>query len=263
MNCLWTIRVGRDTTAAATFRWLQIRWLQIGVLALLSGFCLAQERGGTDPRAAMPLIQEVLSKAQLSGSLEYWGRCEPHKVYPDFPQLRWPTGHDSSPLGFLQAMFDVDPTMRVTQEADGKVRMAETDIPNDLLNVKIHHLSFYPVDASESDPVHGSGMALLAILETAEVAAFGKAHNIEGLPYPDKAHILPGNCCGGGRIMHGELDDVTVSQALDYVLQTFPGFWLYENCQSSEGSRKVFFNFYPTLPASVYTRKTVPTMEKK
>ena len=49
--------------------------------------------------------------------------------------------------------------------------------------------------------------------------------------------MLPGNCCGGGQVMHGELDDVTVSQALDYVLDAFPGFWVYENCVKKEGER--------------------------
>jgi hypothetical protein len=250
MSRLYTTRFGGATLATVTFCWL------------LSSACLAQ-RGGTDPRAAQPLLTEVLSKARLSGSLEYSGVCDFHKVYPDFPQLRWPTGHDSSPLEFLRTMFDVDPYMRVTQDSDGKIRMVETDVPSDLLNVKIHHLSFYGSGASESDPVHGPRMALLAILEAPEVVAFGKAHSIEGLPSPDKGLIMPGDCCGSGRIVHGELNDVTVSQALDYVLQTFPGFWLYENCAGSEGERTVFFNFYSILPASVYTRKTVPSSENK
>jgi len=258
MNFSYSARVGRGTIPAAIFC-----WPKMALLLFLLGSCVAQERGGLDPRAAMPLVREVLSKAQLSGSLEYWGACAPQKPYPDFPQLRWPTGHDNSPLEFLQAMFDVDLYMRVAQEGDGKIRMVETDVPSDLLNVKIHHLSFYRSDASENDPVHGPGMALRAILETPEVMTFGKAHNIGGLPSPDKMHILPGDCCGGGRIVHGELDDVTVSQALDYVLQTFPGFWLYENCNDQEGGREVFFGFFINLPASAYARKTVPSIERK
>jgi hypothetical protein len=48
--------------------------------------------------------------------------------------------------------------------------------------------------------------------------------------------------------MHGELDDVTVSQALDYVRRTFPGFWIYENCISPEGERSVYFNFVDVSP---------------
>jgi hypothetical protein len=256
MNCTYTGRVGGGTISA------RICWPMAALLFLL-GPCLAQERGGLDPRAARPLITEVLSKAQLSGSLEYSGVCDFHKVYPDFPQLRWPTGHDSSPLEFLQTMFDVDPYMRVTQDSDGKIRMVETDVPSDLLSVQIQHLSFYPADARQSDPVHGPGMALLAISETPEVVAFGKAHSIEGLPSPDKELIMPGDCCGGGRIVHEELDDVTVSQGLDYILLTFPGFWLYENCPGPEGVRTVYFTFYPNLPASAYTRKTVPSWENK
>jgi hypothetical protein len=253
MSRFFIARVGEGIIASATSC-----WPTIAVLLFLSASCLAQARGGLDPRAAMPLVQEVLSKAQLSGSLEYWGACA-----SDFPQLRWPTGHDSSPLEFLQAMFDVDPYMRVTQDSNGKIRMVETDVPSDLLNVKIHHLSFFSAEARESDPVHGPRMALLAILKTPEVMAFGKAHNIEGLPSPDKGFMFPGDCCGGGRIVSGELDDVTVAQALDYVLQTFPGFWLYENCRASERGRTVSFNFYPSLSASVYTRNRVPSLENK
>ena len=49
---------------------------------------------------------------------------------------------------------------------------------------------------------------------------------------------------GGGGIMHGELDDVTVSQALDYVVQTFPAFWVYEDCVTKEGARSVYVNVY-------------------
>ena len=123
------------------------------------------------------------------------------------------------------------------------IRMMETSVPTDLLNLKIHHVSFFSRHASESHAVYGPRMALLAILESPEVVAFGKEHNISGLPSPDKGIVMPGDCCGGGRVVQGELDDVTVSQALDYVLQTFPGYWIYENCVSKDGERSVYFNF--------------------
>ncbi|MGD0567496.1 MAG: hypothetical protein ABSA78_03745 [Candidatus Sulfotelmatobacter sp.] len=154
--------------------------------------------------------------------------------------------HDYSgpPKEVLGKMFADDPRMGVTQEEGGMVRMIEKDVPTDLLNFKIHHLSFFPSDASASDPVHGPQMAVLAILENPEVMAFRKAHNIG--PFADR-FSLPGNCCGGGRIMHGELDDVTVSQALDYVLQTFPGLWIYENCVGAEGERSDYLNVFDAL----------------
>jgi hypothetical protein len=145
----------------------------------------------------------------------------------------------------LQKVFSNDPHMRVTQEEGGVIRIMETDVPTDVLNLKIHHLSFFPPDASESDAVHGAGMALLVILRSPEVVAFRKAHNIDGSVSPlHDGTIMPGDCCGGGRVVHGELEDVTVSQALDYVLQTFPGFWLYENCVTDEGARSIYINFH-------------------
>ena len=40
-----------------------------------------------------------------------------------------------------------------------------------------------------------------------------------------------------------ELNDVTVEQALNAVLQTFPGFWLYQNCHDPRGRRKISVGF--------------------
>lgn len=87
-------------------------------------------------------MQKILSSAQLSGSLEYWGVCDVFKPRPEFPKLRPVSGHEGSAREVLQEVFADDTKMRVTQESDGKVRMVETDVPKDLLEVTIHHLSF-------------------------------------------------------------------------------------------------------------------------
>jgi hypothetical protein len=57
------------------------------------------------------------------------------------------------------------------------------------------------------------------------------AFRLEGV-YPDLPEVP------------GELNDVTVSQALDYVLETFPGYWVYENCTTPDGGRSINFEFY-------------------
>jgi hypothetical protein len=44
---------------------------------------------------------------------------------------------------------------------------------------------------------------------------------------------------------------VTVSEALDYILKTYPGFWAYEECKGEAGSRKVFFQFFPSVSEEV------------
>jgi len=146
-----------------------------------------------------------------------------------------------TPVEVLREIFETDPKMRVAQESDGKIRMVETDVPNDLLNVKIHHLSFHDGPMSR-----GPGMALIAILKTPEVMPFRRENSIGPLfeYIGEGSFALPGNCCGRGRSVSGELDDVTVAQALDYVLQTFPGFWLYESCQDPVRGRTAVFGFY-------------------
>jgi hypothetical protein len=45
----------------------------------------------------------------------------------------------------------------------------------------------------------------------------------------------------------GELNNVTVSQALDYMLKTLPGLWVYKNCPGDgKDKRLVLFTFYRT-----------------
>jgi hypothetical protein len=206
--------------------------------------CVGQTGGVGHSVIDLLQIDRVLRAAHVSGSLAY-SSCGFHKTVPDaVPPMRVLPDYSGQPTEVLTKMFADDPLMWVTQDKGGLIRMMERDIPTDLLNFKIHYLSFFPSDASASEPVHGPQMAVLAILENPEVKAFKKAHKIG--PFADR-FMLPGNCCGGGRVMHGELDDVTVSQALDYVLQTFPGLWIYENCVSEEGERTVYFNLFDAL----------------
>jgi hypothetical protein len=58
---------------------------------------------------------------------------------------------------------------------------------------------------------------------------------------------MPGQIAVHGPSVPGELNDVTVAQALDYVLETFPGFWTYQNCHDPEGRRTIFIDFRENL----------------
>jgi hypothetical protein len=213
------------------------RAMLVSALMLVSS-CVGQDRAGVDSRVAPLLIMNVLSAAHVSGSLEYWGRCGPRVWQPDIPKIRELSDYSGSPREVLQRMFADDPKMRVTQEPGGTIRMIETDVPSDLLDVKISHISF--TVHAPANVGNGANSALILILSTPEVKAFRKAHNIGPL---GDAFPAPGNS-GSGRRAYGELDNVTVSQALDYVLQIFPGILIYENCLTEEGGRSVFFNFY-------------------
>jgi hypothetical protein len=207
--------------------------LAMASLLILVGCCLSQTIGGVDQTVAMPAVQKILSSAQLSGSLEYWGLCD-FKLRSEFPRLRPVSGHEGSARDVLQELFADDTKMRVTQESDGKIRMVETDVPKDFLEIKIHHLSF-PSD------YHSGAMALHAIVNTPEVIDFME-RNV-GRKTAWEGWGLPGQIVIHGPSMTGELNDVTVAQALDYVLQTFPGFWIYQNCHNPDGSRKISVSF--------------------
>jgi hypothetical protein len=192
-------------------------------------------------------IGRVFSESDAAGSLEYWGVCN-KEFYPDYPKLRATSDPEASAVESLRKMFSVDPKMRVSQDADGKIRMIEQDVPNDLLDVKIHHLHF-PVE------YHGPAIAVITILKTPEVIAFRREHNIwpvadwfPGISFPSDAFAVDKPS------VYGDLHDVTVRQALDYVLETFHGFWLYENCKGPGGDRTVLIGFLENVPSAVFVQ---------
>jgi hypothetical protein len=208
---------------------------------MLGTYFVGQERGGAPPGDGYVLIGSVLSKAHASGSLEYWGVCNFKEFYPDFPKLRAVPDHEGSAVELLRERFSEDPEMRVSQDRDGKIRMVETDVPTDLLDVKIHHVRWLA-------GYHGPNMAVTAIVTAPEVIAFRREHNLG--PKEEWATSFPvsGDALSFKPSVSGDLEDVTVREALDYVLETFQGFWLYENCKSPEGGRIVHFGFVENVP---------------
>ncbi len=160
-------------------------------------------------------IRDVLQNAHVSGSLEYSASCDSHTGrFPIVPYVHAPS-RSGSPVDDLRSMFGGDSKMRVTQEPSGMVRMVETDVPTDILEVKIQHISFHSVPSS--GPVGGPRLAMMRVFGTSEVKRFLKEHDIandafrlEGI-YPRLPEVA------------GELNDVTVLQALDYILKVLPG----------------------------------------
>ena len=75
--------------------------LVMASLLLLVSSCLSQEKAGVDQTVAVPEVQKILSSAQLSGSLEYWGLCDTSKPRPRQLKLRPVSGHEGSALDVL------------------------------------------------------------------------------------------------------------------------------------------------------------------
>ncbi len=184
------------------------------LLVLCFGCRSTDKRGGTDPKVGLPTLMSVLSKAQLSGSLEYWGVCDVNR----------------------------DAQMQVTQDPTGMIRMIESDVPRDLLDFRINHVSFKLV-SPDGDVVYQPRVALQAIVWAPEVQAFMKTHDIRQTVDFERAGAWPSLPPNAPHISGG-LENVTVSQALDQVVQTFPGLWIYENCSSKKGKRTVDFGIH-------------------
>jgi hypothetical protein len=201
--------------------------------------------GSSSEEAPLLPILEVLDRSRLSGSLEFVGRCV-EGYTPDFPQFRPWEARAGTPLQSIREMLPNNETFQVTIEKGGIVRMIEPDVPTDILNVKISHITLEGSATNGKGAVYDPNDALIAILRTPEVVAFMEAHQIE---WPFHGGGLPGNFIGKwtGDQPHisGSMDNVTVSEALDRILQTFPGVWVYENCpQSKSRKRDVYLGFF-------------------
>jgi hypothetical protein len=136
-------------------------------------------------------------------------------------------------------MFVNDEDMEVTQDQDGHVRMAEKSVPQDLLNVRIGHISFD--DEQNTSPMFIPQNVLWFITHTQEIETFKKDHRIRQLGgmINEASNLVPR--------VSSELNNVTLREALDHVLKTFPGLWVYENCPGSgKNERVVVFAFYRT-----------------
>lgn len=190
------------------------------------------------------LIGDVLRAQHLSGSLVRSGTCRSHYSKIAIPLTVHPPRFSGPTVDVLRDMFAGYDHMRVTQDSTGMIRMVEDGVPTDILNVKIHHLSFDQSSGDSSElenlTLRGPNTAWPTILLAPEVRKFKMDRNIGPDGFP-----LPGNAFNQGLpIISGQLDNVTVSQALDYILKSAPGYWVYENCTTENGRREVLFWFY-------------------
>jgi len=219
-------------------KYSMLRRALVTALAVLMPLCLlAQEETNSRPKLVLPLrpLFESLRRANVSGSLEFSGRCSPWHL-PDWPRWRNLTFSDGNPLQIARETFADDTSIVVTQESDGKIRMIQKSVPTDLLELNISRIQFWDRDFSAHS-------AARAILHSPSVQSYMKGHNIlttdgeavyGGTPsYKDPPHTAL------------SMENVTIAQAMDRILKTFPGLWVYEDCILPDGkSRYVWFSFF-------------------
>jgi hypothetical protein len=184
-------------------------------------------------------IMDVLHEANVSGSLELSG-CT-GELRPIFPQTRSLTARSGSPVQMMREVLAENPTISISQDANGTIRMSGKDVPTSLLNVRISRVAF---EDYAQNPVYTPNDALTAILRAPEVSSFMDEH---GLKLPSGASAAPGHAGPWPTTMpriSGPLDNVTLFEALNEVLKTFPGLWVYWNCPQSDHRVVVRFRFF-------------------
>ena len=146
------------------------------IVGLLVGPRGQEARAAGRKAGSLQRILEVLDRAQLSGSLEFSGRCD-LQDFPDFPQFRAPGMIGGPPSQALREIFADDPAMQIIEDdPSGTIRMTESSVPTDLLSVRISHISF---ENNGNSSVYEPNTALRFILRAPEVVAFMKTHDIE------------------------------------------------------------------------------------
>jgi hypothetical protein len=231
-----------QVTKEQSRRWIVCYITIIVAVSVLITPCMGQDRTKVDPAMTAAMIGRVLAKVHASGSLVYHGQCQASGGTWDLPAVNLPK-HGIAPVQMLREMFGEDSKMQVAQDANGYIRMAETDVARDLLDLRIVQVSF-----STGSTLNNPNIALTQIMGTPEMKDYMIVRNIG--PVSDSYRLIVPSSPDAPHIS-GDLYFVTVSEALDYILKTYPGFWAYEECPGENGGRKVFFRFFPTVSQEV------------
>ena len=233
---LW-IRAGAIAVIERRWMMCRISILWLGAIIATACLCCAQGvKSGRKDFAARLTLAEVLRKTPFSGSLEYSGVCDMSQELPVLPTVSVPLKErSSSALVMLREIFADDHKMQVTQKTGGMIRVVESGVPKELLDITIRKLSLNDI----YDPKSAEAM----IISAPEVQDFMKAHGIERDPFRGGVRGLRQGPEPGLPHISEDLDNVTVEQALDHLLMTFRGVWVYQNCLSDTGGRVVAFDY--------------------
>jgi hypothetical protein len=223
----------------------------LGLLFVFAG-CLGTSTVG-QPSGEFPttgdLIANFLAKYKLanSASLVYTGRCDNYQVVDRVPpRLHVSRTEDAGKA--LSEIFADDPEMQISRDPSGQVRMYESGVARDLLDHKFDRITILnggtPRDFLRSPPEVMSEM-----LESPEVAEFMEARGMHAPGAPGSFRSLS-VLTSGGPSMPDYLENVTLADALDKVVQVFhPGLWVYKECDDLPHIRRIVaLEYQPLVP---------------
>jgi hypothetical protein len=193
------------------------------------------------PSQFVATVLRVLEENRRSGSLVYRGRCTDSGGITDSFKVA-PPAHEIPPVDALRQAFVNDPTLTVKEDSSGMMRVVGGDVQPELLGITIHDVKF-----QEEDDPRGATSKLLA---SQELKAYMQSHHTEFVT--TSGGLIPP---ASGRHLSGTTD-MTVSQSLDRIAQTFPGVWIYQECTTAQGEKRVEINFHEFSAATSSNRQS-------
>jgi len=196
-----------------------------------------QHRSEAEDEALLSL-SSTLESLNCQAVIEYSGRC-----YRPRTIIAPPIVLNASPIrredvaGTLEQVLSKDKRFTITSNQDGIFTIAQADIPQDLLNVRIREIVFTEQQQYEQRD------AMRAVLSAPEVQQYMEAHRMSvenewgGLvsgPGPDRPHLNP------------KIENITVLDAVKTILKTFPRYAhlaVYRECSRSDGRRIIAVTF--------------------
>ena len=176
------------------------------------------------------VVIKTLESRGRSGSLIYRGSCTPSGGIKDSFKVAAIKGENSA-LETLHAAFKNDSTLTVKEDASGLIQIIGGNVQTDLLQLKLHKVAF----KGEGDPRN----AVNKLLANPEIKGYMQANHIKFITLIDGLIPPP-----SGARLSATLKDATLSQALDQIVQSFPGVWIYGECGIERGERHVYILFH-------------------
>jgi hypothetical protein len=175
------------------------------------------------PTSVENFVQEMFFITKSSGSLTLSGTCKATNVDKDvvgdaLPHP--PQGPFQNLSDAMTALSQIDPHLSWIRDAGGLLRVSDDRVSDDVLRIRLQRVHFRgAVDANE---------AIREVLSAPEVRSYFKENHIEdGTVFNS---LMPMSTKGLPRLS-GDLQNVTVAEALDRVIRFFPGLWIYSECR--------------------------------
>jgi hypothetical protein len=206
-------------------------------IALFLGGCrntypnLNDQTPHSDDSPLFETVYYTLEHRNQTGSIVYQGTCTDWGGMAEPFVIGTPGGQPSA-VDALHEAFAKDRSL-VVREESGFIRVIGGSVKRDLLDQRIAQITVK--NADNPMPV------VTQLLSAPEVQTYIKDHSIgfvtvpEGLSVPktkDSPH------------MNLTMKNISVSDVLDNIAQTFPGFWVYGECNRGDGKRHVLLEFY-------------------